>query len=268
MNNRPTCIWRGSDQPRTIRGRHANDCESASCAGCWPCEERHCGTCGTAHTTVDGRGDDNTCAECLAATRTDLGDIVDMTRQLMPEAIVKGVNSEAANLAGAATDTTDGFEAWRHRQMSALMDRIPALPVDDELHPLWVLGGWESLVREHLDQPSGDRITTASARTYLAGHLTRLAHDEDFPFDEMAGDLRRCRAHLENVLHDQAHGDYANVGCFDCSGPLERRLTATAGFEDVWTCRRCRRRYTQAEYNFALRAKLEEGRAGEVADCG
>ena len=82
---------------------------------------------------------------------------------------------------------------------------------------------------------------------------------EEAPFEDFARDVRRCRSHLENVLHDENQGDRANVGCFDCGGDLERRLTA-GGFEDHWTCRRCRRRYTYAEYNFALRAALEQDR--------
>jgi ribosomal protein L37AE/L43A len=223
--------------------------------------------CGIAHVTADGRGADQTCATCLGATRDALGAVVELSARLLDEATHKGVRSEAANLHGAAADTTDAFEAWRNRQMSALMDRIPPLPDDDGLHPLWVLGGWETLVREHYDQPSEDRISVQTARDYLAGHLTRLAHDEDFPFDELAGEVRRCRGHLEDVLHDQPRGDYAAVGCFECGADLERRLTK-AGFEDVWTCRRCRRTYTHAAYMLAIRARLEEGRQDEAAHGG
>jgi hypothetical protein len=87
--------------------------------------------------------------------------------------------------------------------------------------------------------------------------LTDLARDPEQDINEFARDIRTCRAHLESVLHDQPKGDPANIGCFECGSGLERRLTDT-GFEDHWTCKGCRRRYTYAEYNFALRAALEE----------
>jgi hypothetical protein len=167
----------------------------------------------------------------------------------------RGVNGEAMMLLGPSANP----EAWRNRAMSAMRGRVDAGYLDDcrdEAHPLWVLGTWEQLWRDHLDQPSDLRQTIGRAGDYLERQMHRMAEDDEVPFDDFAGDVRRCRSHLEAILHDQAQGDVANVGCFECGGDLERRLT-DAGFEDHWTCRRCRRRYTYAEYNFALRASLE-----------
>lgn len=125
-----------------------------------------------------------------------------------------------------------------------------------ELHPLFVLGTWEMVWRDHLEAPTELRATLDRLVDYLDRNLHIMAAEPLVPFEDFAGDVRRCRGHLEAVLHDQNQGDRANVGCFECGGELERKLT-TAGFEDVWTCQKCRQRYTYAEYNFALRASLE-----------
>jgi hypothetical protein len=45
----------------------------------------------------------------------------------------------------------------------------------------------------------------------------------------------------------------AQAGCGQCD---------QGGFEDHWTCGGCKRRYTYAEYNFALRANLEAASEG------
>lgn len=198
------CRWAGSEQPRMLR-THVRDCEAAGCGGCQPCPERHCAICGHEHVTADGRGDDQVCAACIGEVRNDLRDIVNLTARLLPEAVHRGVNSEAASLAGPTQDTSETIEAYRWREMSAMWGRIPELDGDDQ-HPGWVLGSWEVVVRDHLSQPSEARITIPSARDYLDGHLTRLAHDPAWCFEELARDVRRCRGHLEDVLHDSRKG--------------------------------------------------------------
>jgi len=236
------CKWAGSEQPRELPNGD-------------PCPQRHCGTCGHRHV------EQLTCASCVGEARTDLGDIVKLAGQLPEEAEERGINSEAAMLDGATADVG----AWRQRRAYGYRDvtdrdKHGNLVFPDRLgenSPLWVLGTWDLLVTEHLGHKRTRRVTLERARDYLAANLTDLAQDPDFPFDELATDLRKCRGHLEDVLHDSRRGDIANVGCFDCGGDLERRLTKT-GFDDHWTCQRCHRRYTYAEYNFALRASLED----------
>jgi hypothetical protein len=238
-----TCKWAGSDQPREMPNGD-------------PCPLAHCQSCGHRHVEA------KTCPTCIGEARTDLIDIVKHAAQLPEEAGDKGVNSEAAMLDGATADVA----AWRQRRTYGYRDvtdhdKHGNLVFPDRLgenSPLWVLGTWDLLVTEHYGHKRTKRITLERARDYLAANLTDLAQDPDFPFNDMAKDFRKCRGHLEDVLHDSRRGDIANVGCFDCGGDLERRLTDKAGFEDHWTCQRCHRRYTYAEYNFALRASLED----------
>lgn len=141
-------------------------------------------------------------------------------------------------------------------------------PLDARLgenHPAWVLGSWQYRYQAELGHETPVEFTIGDAADYLDRNLAYFATYTDLPFDDFATDLRTCHAHIEAVLHDQAFGDRANVACFECHSLLERKLT-TSGFEDVWTCQGCKRKYTYAEYNFALRAKLEE--ADERTDCG
>lgn len=232
------CKWAGSDQPRELPNGD-------------PCPERHCGTCGHRHV------EQLTCPDCVGQAREHLRGIVTRVAEIPDEAVTKGIDSEAAMLDSAPADPA----AWRQRRRYGYRDGTEVRTKDGgfvgEDHPLWVLGTWDLLVTEHYGHKRTKRITLERARDYLAANLTDLAQDPDFPFSDLAGDLRRCHGHLEDVLHDQARGDIANVGCFECSGDLERKLT-DQGFDDHWTCQRCRRRYTYAEYNFALRASLEE----------
>jgi hypothetical protein len=277
------CRWAGANYPRVIPGRHAATCpethamapqsaeqgeaappeghrdaaglsEGVTCSGCLPCPEPHCVTCARAHA-------DATCAGCVADTRDDLAAIARLTRNLLTEAEHRGVEGEAAHLHAPTANP----EAWRQRRRHGYRDHIVVRPdgtterpdVIGEDHPLWVTGTWELLVVEHLGHTRRtSRITVASAVSYLDRNLTDLAADPDFPFEDLASEARRCRAHLEAVLHDEERGVRANIPCFECGADLERRLTR-AGFDDHWTCRRCRRVYTIAEYNFALRAALE-----------
>lgn len=236
---------------------HMRDCRASGCGGCAPCPERHCALCGRQHVTVDGRGLDEVCARCLGAVRGNMTEIVKRSAKVLTEAVHRGINSEAANLAGPVPPRLDLIEAHRWRQMSAFWGRIPELPEDDQ-HPAWVLGSWELLVREHLKQQAPLRKPTVeSSRAYLDAHLTRLAHDPTFPFEELAREVRACREHLEDVLHDSRHRQqgapcpmcgqaklelwHADCTCetLPCSGCSEY---------DAWWCYRCGAEYAPADY--------------------
>lgn len=245
-----TCRWVSRTEPRTLPGHHLADCDGAPCRGCQPCPERHCAICGREHVTVDGRGTDGTCGTCLADTRTNLHQIETYSRSLPAEALHRGVHSDAAAYAGPTITTPDGIEAWRNRVLSAMWGRIPPVEEDDR-HPEWVLGTWEMLVREHLNQPSRARIQLGAARAYLDQHLTRLAHDPEFPIEELARDLRHCVAMLEELLHA---GEQIEEGapCLDCSQPVTRHTDDTGRV--TYTCDRCRIELTENQYRLTVQA--------------
>jgi hypothetical protein len=192
----------------------------------------------------------------MAETRETLREIGRLCYALPEEVEHRGVEGEAMFLLGPAADP----EARGHLEASVRAGRISPDYLADaigETHPVWVLGTWEMAWRSELEHDDGDKVTLAEATRYLDEHMSQMGAWPWIPFEDFARDLRRCRTHLEAVLHDSDHGVRANVPCFDCGGDLERKL-GKAGFEDTYTCRRCRRVYTIAEYNFALRASLEK----------
>ncbi len=255
------CRFVSSTEPRILPGRHEEDCASTQCDGCLRCTLTHCRCCGVKHSVGASPG-------CVGETRDNLAEILDLCTNLWDEALNKGTNSEAATLLGGAADP----EARGHLTASVMAGRINpdylgVIPRDkhgNELPdhtPLWVLGKWAMLYRdafEH-DEPVY-RATEWTEGSYLDRNLAYAATFEHVQFEDMAADLRSCLAHLKSVLHDEDRGVRANVPCFDCGQDIERRLSDN-GFEDHWTCRGCRRRYTIAEYNFALRAVLESEEA-------
>jgi len=237
------CKWNGSGQPRTIPNRHEYGCENGACAGCQPCTEPHCRVCAREHA-------DGTCAECLAVTREALHDIGRMCDALPEEVEHRGINGEAMMLLGPAADP----EARGHLEASVLAGRVPAdylETADSDLHPLFVLGSWDAVWREHLehDEPS-ERLTVATAIDYLDRQLTYMAGEPLIPFEDFARDLRRCQAHMEAVLHDGEQRD-AGAPCMTCSVPLVR-VWGSDEKGDGWKCPRCRQTSTEEQYRFAV----------------
>jgi hypothetical protein len=241
-----------------------------------PSIERRCRVCRHTQVTVDGRGTDHTCATCLGEVRTNLTAIWTYSAQLLGEAIVRGIQSQAAVLAGPSADP----ETWNRRAIlvakaAAYADAhtpaaaaLKALIEDnlDEPHPGWVLHLWELTIRNHLNQPTDKPRTISDARAYIHGHLTRLAHDPDFPFDELARALDHCRKHVEGVLHD---GEQIERGapCQRCRKPLERRTLDDGRIE--YTCT-THGTLSENQYRLAVqaehRAQADRLNADDMAD--
>lgn len=250
-----SCKWDGRERPRILSDRHGDECRGETCTGCLPCSEPHCRVCGITHA-------DGTCPECLATTRESLHEIGRRCDALPEEVEHRGIDGEAMTLLGPACDP----ESRGHLEASVLAGRVSADYLEDaagERHPRFVVATWDVVWRDALEHDEAEGWTLAVGIDYLDRQMAYMAGFEHVPFEDFARDVRDCVSHLQSVLHDQNQGDRANVGCFQCGGDLERPL-GKEGFEDVWTCGRCRRKYTPAEYNFALRAKLEEATTDEV----
>lgn len=229
-----------------VRGEHlADGCE---CPGCLPCAHSHCRICTLAHSA-------GTCPECMAEVRESLHEIGRMCDALPEEVEHRGVDGEAMMLLGPAADP----EARGHLLASIRVGRVPAdylEEADGELHPLFVLGTWDMLVRDVLEHDEGDEaLTVASAIDYLDRQLTYLGGFEDLPFEDMARDLRACGNHMERVLHD---GEQIETGapCLSCENVRLVR-TRTLG-EDRWSCPRCKRESNDDQYRFAVKAEFIE----------
>lgn len=254
-----TCRFVASDQPRVINRRHDDDCPGEECKGCLPCTEPHCVVCGKEH-------HEGACPACAGEAREDLEAIRTLSHSLPSEARNRGIDSEAMALMLPAADP----EAWGHITTSVLVGRLPEgylrcdrcknpwpcqKHADGELHPLFVLGTWEMVWRDALDhEVDGDRVATIEdAARYLGQQLTYMADYEHAPFEDFARDLRRCRKHLESVLHDGEQVD-RGAPCLKCKRPLTRTWGKSEA-EDGWECKPCHASSNQAQYSFAMKAE-------------
>ena len=206
--------------------------------------------------------EEQTCAQCVGDVRDDLAEIVTLDGRMLDEAQHRGVESEAAMLAGPAAD----HEVWQARHRILLQRATVGTKADearamewhydnrDEQHPYWVLGGWDLMVTEYLGHDRTEAVSVTGSADYLADQLTYLAQRPDFGWEDMAREVRSCRAHLEDVLRE---GDRAERGspCPMCAkASLEKDYGDTEA-DDRWTCPRrdCHAAYTEEDY----RSKVE-----------
>lgn len=236
------CRWVSTTEPRVIPGRHGADCAGEECRGCLPCVETHCVVCGREHAKA-------ACTGCLEAARSDLQAIGDLCSALPAEAVEKGVQSEAMMLLGPSSDP----EAWRNRATSAMVGRLdPAYLEDcrDEQHPLWILGTWEQIWRDHLDHYSENPITVGTSYAYLDMQIGYMAEQVEPPFEEFARELRECRGHLEDVLRDGVREE-KGAPCVQCEKPM-LKVPGVGDIDDAWLCRKCHRTVAEDQYRYAV----------------
>lgn len=288
-----SCRHVAKDQPRVLPGRHGDQCPEdvwhpplawVDCAGCQPCPQAHCAMpwCST-HVGAEML----TCPECVGSARDDIDGIGAMTMRLLTEAVHRGINSEAAMLDGPAADP----DVFGRRLALAIDNRLcecqPAPHPDDfehpmecpyakayiddardEAHPLYVLGTWDMVVTEHYGHERTQRVTIASAAAYLTANLTELAQDPEFSFDQLAGEVRRCRSHMEDVL---AEGEWIVRGapCVQC-GTRMVRVISDQGAQDAYHCTSCKRTDKGDQYRYAVSvayvASADELPARELAE--
>lgn len=246
-----SCTWR--DGAWWTR-EHTPNCDT-DCDGCRPCGDHHCAMRGRCPNHVTPNAGIRTCPSCIGKVRAHIREIVTAhTNELRDEAEAAGINSEAFTLTGPAADndqydTRRGCCSWPK--------------ADADHHPFTLLGYWDLRLRDQYGPETSLLVTVARAGEYLEGLLAGpFPHGDEF--EDFAADLRACLTHIGAVLHDSDQGDRANIGCFDCGGQLERRVTKQ-GMDDRMTCRDCGRRYTSNEYGLAVRAKIEDELAKESA---
>ena len=205
MSEKPKPCYREVNGAYFTRNDHRHDCDDTECRGCSPCAGRHCSARKSCTWHVEET--ELTCGRCISVVRTDLRWIESLAALMLTQAIADGIESEAASLAGPAADP----EAWTWHKEAAKQGRVWHVSLteeDDEHHPLTVLGTWERKIREDYNHDApADRATIAGAAGYLDRNLHRIAQDDAQDFDLMRSELRRCRQHLEAVLHNDTKPD-------------------------------------------------------------
>jgi hypothetical protein len=185
----------------------------------------------------------------MAETREALRDIGRMCGALPEEVEHRGIDGEAMMLLGPSADP----EARGHLEASVAAGRVSADYLADatgETHPLWVLGTWSMVWRDALEHDEAATGELGEAVDYLDRTMGYMGGFEHAPFEDFARDLRRCRTHLESVLHD---GEQIDTGapCMTCRVPLDR-VWGLDDQADGWKCPRCRATSTDAQYRFAV----------------
>lgn len=173
---------------------------------------RHCTARRTCSQHVGAR--ELTCAKCIGRTRQDIRAIVDLAALMPVEALVAGVQSEAANLAGPAADT----EAWSWRKVTAKQGgawHVSLVEDDDDNHPYTVLARWEFMLREDYHQCRDAATSISEAAAYLERTLPRMAQDDGQDFPLFREEMRACRRHLEGVIHNSRAAE-KGAPCPDC----------------------------------------------------
>jgi hypothetical protein len=130
---------------------------------------------------------------------------------------------------------------------------LMALDEDDDRHPLSLLGRWTLMIAEDYGHDLPPKLTLSWCADYLDRQLGRIAQDEGQDFPLLASELKRCRQHLEAVLHNDDRPD-RGAPCPRCieEGGKGPRLTRSWGHwcedpecerlhfadttEDVWRC--------------------------------
>jgi hypothetical protein len=207
-----------------------------------------------------------------------LTSIVVLYRDLEDEALHRYADKnmpggDALNYLGPVAN----LEAYGYRQLSDLMGRtktraktkdgdLIADPETDDAPPLLVLASWHDVIREHRGfAPSEVRASiTKEADGIRASIDWMLAEDHDglpnfLPADELAKDLRRVVARLENVLKAGERADRIKAECKFC--PPAPRLSVRHGAnedhsDDSWFCSNCNAAYDIAGVSSCWRQML------------
>lgn len=192
--------------------------------------------------------------------------ITEMCERLAHEAETQGdPTSEAVML-----DTPAGNrEAWEHQyatlanatyQTNGQRDRALAYAQDQtgETHPLLVLATWGDAIRDERGQPSDLKATISRAADYLRESIDWCLTSNDdgdlnfIAIDQLEADLRKVRAHLENILKDGYRPDLG-VPCMDCGTSLIKDWGPTPE-QDTWQCWPCGTDSTHDQYMLAVQA--------------
>lgn len=289
------CVWIAADQPRMLRNRHDDDCESDDCRGCRPCTDAHCGMDGRTHLDVSHPLH---CPECVGSVRDDLTEIGDLCTHLRERAYT---GADAQGRRFASMRLPGGDPAALHGPVSdgSADQRLRWVPVFDPEHPdadengfraasehdnghhgslelpgdpeppALTLGTWEDAWRKWLGHDSGPRFDYAKSVAYLMRHLTMMAQVLDKTtavglefapdFGEFARDIRRLRRHLEDKLADGDRAEVTRVPCLECGARLVK-VYGRWESDDHHVCPRCRRRHDDGEFARAKhQAMLSDG---------
>lgn len=211
--------------------------------------------------------DRQTCADCIALTRSRLAEIVELYA-LLPGELGHATATPPDAAGGSHSDETrlpGGDALAMLAPGSAGRSQIRGVPLrngtrsveheadeyhDDPASVAFELARTEDDWRHTRREPAGGPATVTSAAGYLNARLGWAAAYHP-AFDEFATDVRNLHRRLKDIT---GNSDRPQVGvpCFDCGADLLREYG-----QESYRCPRCRREYEAAEYMLAVRAQME-----------
>lgn len=169
------------------------------------------------------------------------------------------------------------MEAYGYRQLSEMMGRTNAKGGEDDdftddAPPLLVLAGWTEVIRaERALEPERKRASVTREADFIRASIDwMLVEDENgtpnfMPADELARELRRVVARLENVLKAGERDD-KGAPCMKC-GHAQIKVWGAEAHADRWHCKTCGLWPTPDEYNLSVRQNyLKESKRLNATD--
>jgi hypothetical protein len=214
----------------------------------------------------------------VVAVARDLRAIVDYAAALEAEAIAKandvlmpgGLAMVALGHVATASAYTAALDQAEQTAIAAAYeagaDPRKAMPEtyddDDWEPPLQTLLYWSEAWRIEHGYPMPKRPTEATEANFLRWALD-WAWDNEPHWDDFAGDVRKAKARMENLLRAGERAERIRVVCPDCDAG--RRLIVVYGAtreDDRWKCPACRHRFTADDVS---RAHAKQLRSAGVA---
>lgn len=155
------------------------------------------------------------------------------------------------------------LEAWESMQETTERTGTHYTSAEDEdpedhWDAMQLLLFWSESTRREFGEEYGQRPTLVSEASYLRWRLEHLWQTEA-GWDDLARDIRKARARLEDIVHAGSRAERSRVVC-DCDdAPRLIRVWADAADEDGWKCPACKRRFTAEDHKrmFARQLRSE-----------
>jgi hypothetical protein len=228
-----------------------------------------------------------TCAACVARTRADLADIENLYARLDPYLIESRfpANSGSERTAGSGDEQPIpggdalimlawGGAGWDTSTRRGNRDHVADESQHDPQSVPGLLAIHEDDWRHQLRHPAAGPPSVAGSVAYLTSQLDRMAQCYS-EFDTFAYDMHGLRMRLKTAV-GLSERPVLGADCFDCGERLVRRYRYPGdqlkpaydprhgpGLEDHYTCERCDRTYTHAEYMLAVRSHHTDQAVGE-----
>ena len=225
------------------------------------CPTQHCQVCMARHLDPT----EATCVYCLGACRRWLLAIPDLAAQIRASntgypAASPGIsehtsrNADTPLMGGDKTSLTGpGGDGRNSAGQPWAADNQPS----DPPAVLAVLESWEDDFRQTWGTTAATSHDLTPTTQWLAGPALDWAANHHPAFPDFHTEIRQLHQHLEHAAGTTDRPIQGFVDCLTCQRVRLVRHWLTDGLSEDWSCPRCKRTYTLAEYWLAVRQQHE-----------